>query len=131
MGPLRAFLYSLVFVLGLAITFTALGMAAALAGTIYGDVSSDLELDRGRGLPGDGAAPDGGAQVHHPDAAAVQPKTRGVVGAFLMGLLFGVVSAPCAAPILVVLLTYLAGGPGPRWPTARCCCWSTRWATAC
>jgi cytochrome c biogenesis protein CcdA len=27
----------------------------------------------------------------------------------LLGLLFGVVSAPCAAPILVVLLTYLAG----------------------
>jgi cytochrome c biogenesis protein CcdA len=32
-----------------------------------------------------------------------------VAGALIMGLLFGVVSAPCAAPILVVLLTYLAG----------------------
>ncbi len=39
LGPARALLYSLVLVLGLAITFTALGMAAALAGTIYGDVS--------------------------------------------------------------------------------------------
>ena len=27
----------------------------------------------------------------------------------ILGLLFGLVSAPCAAPILVVLLTYLAG----------------------
>jgi cytochrome c biogenesis protein CcdA len=44
-----------------------------------------------------------------PVPVQVQPKTRGIVGAFIMGLLFGVVSAPCAAPILVVLLTYLAG----------------------
>jgi cytochrome c-type biogenesis protein len=39
----------------------------------------------------------------------LQPKTRGLLGALLLGLLFGIVSAPCAAPILVVLLTYLAG----------------------
>jgi cytochrome c-type biogenesis protein len=40
--------------------------------------------------------------------AGIQPRTRGAVGAFVLGLLFGVVSAPCAAPILIVLLTYLA-----------------------
>jgi cytochrome c biogenesis protein CcdA len=39
----------------------------------------------------------------------VQPKARGIIGALILGLLFGVVSAPCAAPVLVVLLTYLAG----------------------
>ena len=36
----RAFSFSLIFVLGLAVTFTALGMVAALAGKMYGDVSS-------------------------------------------------------------------------------------------
>ena len=46
----------------------------------------------------------------------VQPRTRGLVGSFLLGLLFGVVSAPCAGPILVVLLTYLAGsGSSVAW----------------
>jgi cytochrome c biogenesis protein CcdA len=46
----------------------------------------------------------------------LQPKTRGILGAFVLGLLFGVVSAPCAAPILVVLLTYLAGsGASTAW----------------
>jgi cytochrome c biogenesis protein CcdA len=46
----------------------------------------------------------------------LQPKTRGFVGSFVLGLLFGVVSAPCAAPILVVLLTYLAGsGSSVAW----------------
>ena len=38
----------------------------------------------------------------------VNPKIKGGFGAFLLGLLFGIVSAPCAAPILVVLLTYIA-----------------------
>ena len=38
-GVLKAFFYSLVFVLGLAATFTGLGMIAALAGKMYGDVS--------------------------------------------------------------------------------------------
>ena len=38
-GVLRALTYSVLFVVGLAITFTALGMIAALAGTMYGDVS--------------------------------------------------------------------------------------------
>ena len=32
-----------------------------------------------------------------------------MVGALVLGLLFGIVSAPCAAPLLIVLLTYLAG----------------------
>ncbi len=39
----------------------------------------------------------------------VQPKIKGAMGALVLGLLFGVVSTPCVAPILVVLLTYLAG----------------------
>jgi cytochrome c-type biogenesis protein len=46
----------------------------------------------------------------------IQPKTRGLLGALLLGLLFGLVSAPCAAPILIVLLTYLAGsGSSVLW----------------
>jgi len=108
-GPLRAFLYSLVFVAGLAITFTFLGVAAALAGSLYGDVSTvwnwivaGVCLVMGLHLMGV-------LRFTIPVPVKVQPKTRGVVGAFIMGLLFGIVSAPCAAPILVVLLTYLAG----------------------
>jgi len=107
---LRAFLLSLVFVLGLGVTFTGMGMVAALAGRLYGDVSSiwnwvvavvcvvmGLHLTSLVAVP----IPSLGGRI--------QPKTRGMVGAFLLGLLFGLVSAPCAAPMLVVLLTYLAG----------------------
>jgi cytochrome c-type biogenesis protein len=33
---------------------------------------------------------------------------RGTLGAFLLGLLFGLLSTPCAVPILAVLLTFVA-----------------------
>lgn len=108
-GVLRAFLFSLVFVLGLAITFTILGMTAALAGKMYGDVSgvwnwivAAVCLIMGLHL----------MEVLRftiPMPFQVNPRTQGVLGALVLGLLFGLVSAPCAAPILVVLLTYLAG----------------------
>jgi len=105
----RALAYSLLFILGLSVTFTALGMLAALAGQMYGDVSGKWNwvvaavcLVMGLHLAG---------LLHVPIPAVVrfQPKTTGALGALLLGLLFGLVSAPCAAPILVVLLTYLAG----------------------
>ena len=109
-GPLRALGFSFVFVLGLCITFTAMGMVAALAGKMYGDVSSAwnwvvaaVSVVMGLHLMGVLAVP-------IPSLAdKVQPRTRGLVGALVLGLLFGLVSAPCAAPILIVLLTYLAG----------------------
>ena len=109
LGALRALFYSGVFVLGLAITFTALGMVAALAGSLYGDVSSAWPwvvaavcLVMGLHLMGvlDFTLP---TPIHN------QPKVTGPLGALVMGLLFGFVSAPCAGPILIVLLTYLAG----------------------
>ncbi len=108
-GPWRAFGHSLVFILGLSITFTTLGMIAALAGTLYGDVSdlwnwvvAAVCLVMGLHLMGV-------YELNIPTPFELKPRVRGVVGALILGLLFGVVSAPCAAPILVVLLTYLAG----------------------
>ena len=46
----------------------------------------------------------------------IQPRARGLLGALVLGLLFGLVSTPCAGPILVVLLAYLAGsGASLTW----------------
>jgi len=111
-GPrvLRALGFSFVFVLGLSITFTAMGMVAALAGRIYGEVSSAWNWVVAAVCVVMGLHLMGVLTVPIPTLAGkVQPKTRGLLGALVLGLLFGLVSAPCAAPILVVLLTYLAG----------------------
>ena len=117
LGVLRAFLLSLVFVVGLGLTFMTLGMVAALAGKMYGDVSSvwnwvvaAVSIVMGLHLMGVVTVPIPAF------GGRLQPKTRGLLGALVLGLLFGVVSAPCAAPILVVLLTYLAGsGTSVAW----------------
>jgi cytochrome c-type biogenesis protein len=109
-GVLRAFLFSLVFVSGLAVTFTALGMIAALAGKMYGDISSTWNWIVAAVCVVMGLHMMGVLTVPIPSLGdRVTPKTRGLLGALVLGLLFGIVSAPCAAPILVVLLTYLAG----------------------
>jgi len=108
-GVGRALLYSGVFVAGLSITFTVLGLVAALAGSLYGDISGVWNwivavvcLVMGLHLMGV-------LKFTIPTPFNFQPRTKGTLGAFILGLLFGIVSAPCAAPILVVLLTYLAG----------------------
>jgi cytochrome c biogenesis protein CcdA len=43
-----------------------------------------------------------------PMPRGITPKTGGVVGAFLLGALTGVIATPCAMPILVVVLSYVA-----------------------
>ncbi|MFH1843515.1 MAG: cytochrome c biogenesis protein CcdA [bacterium] len=109
LGPARGFGYSLIFVAGLSLSFVLLGMTAALAGKLYGDVSRvwtwivvAVCLIMGLHMLGV-------LRFTIPMPANIQPRNRGALGAFILGLLFGIVSAPCAAPILVVLLTYVAG----------------------
>jgi len=103
-----AFLFSLFFILGLSVMFTGMGIVAAVVGRLFGTVSSvwnwivaGVCLVMGIHLMG---------LVNIPiPQVNVNPKVKGGFGAFLLGLLFGIVSAPCAAPILVVLLAYIAG----------------------
>lgn len=109
-GVGQAALFSLVFIVGLAITFTVMGVVAALAGKMYGDVSSVWNWVVALVCVTMGLQLAGFVNIPIPAiGASIQPKTRGFVGAFLLGLLFGLVSAPCAGPMLIVLLTYLAG----------------------
>ena len=104
-----AFFLSLIFVLGLAITFTAMGMVAALAGKPYGEVPSGWNWVVSLICLLMGLHVVGLIEIKIPNLAPFQPKIRGPAGALILGLLFGLVSAPCAGPIVVVLLAYLAG----------------------
>lgn len=104
----KALTYSLLFALGLSITFTILGAIAGLFGSLFGDVGgvwywviAGLAIAMGLSLMGV-------FEIQIPFAVKMQTEKRGKLGAFLMGLFFGVVSSPCATPVLVIILTFVA-----------------------
>ena len=99
---------ALAFVVGLSMTFTVLGVIAASMGSLLGDVGrfwgyvvAGVCLVMGLHLLGV-------FNFEIPLPTRFKTKKKGIIGAFLLGLLFGVVSTPCATPILAVLLVYIA-----------------------
>ena len=105
----RAFRYSLVFVLGLSLTFTAFGAATGLLGTMFGTLGGPWYLIAGVIALVMGGQLMGLYEIRLPIKRDFKPRQGGIVGAFLLGLFFGIVSSPCATPVLVVLLTLVAG----------------------
>lgn len=103
-----AFRYSLAFVLGLSLTFTAFGAAAGLVGTMFGNLGGKWYIAAGVVALLMGLQLLGCYELRLPFHWEYRPKRAGMVSAFLLGLFFGVVSSPCATPVLVVLLTLVA-----------------------
>lgn len=104
----RAFLYSLAFVLGLATTFTALGAAAALLGQLMGSLGGPWFIALGLLAAAMGFNLLGWLPLRMPTLPHWQPRVAGPLGALLLGALFGIVSSPCATPVLVALLGLVA-----------------------
>lgn len=107
-GPKKAFIFSLLFVLGLTITFTILGLIAGLMGKLLGDVGGFWPYLIAAVCIIMGLHMLGAWNFSLPVPQTWKPEQGGALGAFLLGLLFGVISAPCATPILAVLLVYIA-----------------------
>ena len=104
----RALLYSMAFVLGLATTFTALGAAAALLGQLMGSLGGPWFVALGLLAAAMGFNLLGWLPLRLPAMPHWQPKVAGPLGALLLGALFGLVSSPCATPVLVALLGLVA-----------------------
>jgi len=104
----RSLVFSLFFVLGLAVTFTALGLISGLMGRMFGDVGRFWKYAVAGVCLLMGLHLLGVLKWNLPVPAGIRIKKQGYIGAFLLGLLFGVVSTPCAVPILAVLLAFVA-----------------------
>lgn len=104
----KAFRYSLTFILGLSLTFTAFGAAAGLLGTMFGTLGGPWYVIAGVIALVMGGQLMGLYEIRLPIKRDFKPKQGGLIGSFLLGLFFGVVSSPCATPVLVVLLTVVA-----------------------
>ena len=104
----KAAAYSLVFILGLAITFTLLGAAASLMGGLLGFMGGWLYVGFAVIAVAMGLQLMGLITIPLPFQETRQVKSRGLWGAFLLGLLTGTISSPCATPVLVVILAYVS-----------------------
>jgi cytochrome c biogenesis protein CcdA len=104
----KAIQYSLVFVLGLTITFTVLGIIAGAMGRLFGDVGSfwNYALPPVAILLGLYLLLSEVLNLNIGISQRFMPKKRALIGAFLMGLFFGILASPCATPVLAVILTF-------------------------
>jgi cytochrome c-type biogenesis protein len=103
-----ALLLALFLFLGIAAAFTVLGVVASLAGTLFGTTSKFWPI-----LIIVVCLVMGGQILLFPNfeipmPRGFTPKAGGVLGAFLLGALTGVIATPCAMPVLAVVLTYVA-----------------------
>lgn len=105
----KAFRYSLAFILGLSLTFTTFGAMAGLLGIMFGALGGPWYLVAGVIALIMGGQMIGLYEIRLPFKRNLEPRQGGLVGSFLLGLFYGVVSSPCATPVLVVLLTLVAG----------------------
>ncbi len=104
----KALVYSLVFILGLALTFTVLGAIASLIGGLFGAISRTWYFIIGGVSIAIGLHLIGIYSLNIPIPVHLQPKRRGIIGALLLGALFGIVSSPCATPVLALILAFVA-----------------------
>lgn len=104
----KAVLYSLVFILGLSFTFTILGAIASLIGGLFGTINQTWYFIIGGVAIAIGLHLIGIYNLNIPTPVNFQSKRRGIVGALVLGVLFGIVSSPCATPVLALILAFVA-----------------------
>jgi thiol:disulfide interchange protein DsbD len=106
--PRKVVVLAVLFVLGIALTFSGVGLAAALSGGLFGSaLQSPYVLSTIAAMLLLLAASSFGLLSVQPPAWMMRwagSARPGYVGAFVMGLGMGVVAAPCIGPIVLGLL---------------------------
>jgi cytochrome c-type biogenesis protein len=111
----KAFRLSLTFAIGSAVTFTALGVIASLAGKLIGTSASWWYIVLGI-LMVVMALQTWGIFEIIPSSYLVSKNTRkGYIGALIAGILGGVFASPCSTPVLIALLAIVAGKGNIIW----------------
>ncbi len=111
---LKSFSLSFVYVLGIASTYSALGVMAASTGSLFGSALSNIYVVTAIALlfVTMGLSMYGLFEIQVPafirDRAGQVQGGSGYSGAFFTGLIAGLVASPCIGPVLVTILTYIA-----------------------
>ena len=109
----KGFLLSVVYVLGLSVTYTALAAIAALTGKLFGQIQAspwtNLIVANICILMGLSMLDVFMLPIRMPGfLAKAQTQRKGFIGSFLIGCLSGLVMGPCTTPVLAVLLSFVA-----------------------
>ena len=109
----RVILLTLAYVAGLAIVYATLGVVAGMTGTIFGTVSTNpwLYFLMANILMVAALAMLDVIPVRLPASLVQRASTAGTAGrasgAFVMGAVSGLVAAPCGAPVMAAVLTWV------------------------
>ena len=111
----KSFRLSLVFALGMTVTFTVLGVVASLAGKLIGRAASWWYIVLGV-LMVLMALQTWEVFNFIPSTFLISKnKRRGYIGALIAGILGGIFSSPCATPVLIALLALVASQGKLMW----------------
>jgi thioredoxin:protein disulfide reductase len=119
----RAFVSSLIYCLGIVLTYSTLGLIAALTGSLFGSALQSPVLLIGIALLLVALALSMfGLYELQPPQFLMQKATglsskAGYIGVFFFGAVIGVIAAPCLAPFVVALLAFVgeSGNPWLGW----------------
>ncbi|MBA3343666.1 MAG: sulfite exporter TauE/SafE family protein [Gemmatimonadaceae bacterium] len=109
----RTALLTLSYVMGLALVYASLGVVAGLTGTIFGTVGTNpwLYFAMANLLVVAALAMLDVLPIRVPASLLTRAATAGtagrVSGAFIMGAVSGLVAAPCSAPVMAAVLTWV------------------------
>ena len=112
-GRLRSFLLSVTYVLGIALTYSILGVAVASTGAVFGQIMADprVMLPVCGILIALGLSMLGVFELRVPYALQNRLNSvggAGFAGALAMGTVAGIIAAPCTGPALGAVLSYVA-----------------------
>ncbi len=113
--PNKALSLSLIFALGSAITFTALGVAASLAGSLIGNSAKWWYIVLGILMCLMALQTWEIFEIIPSSYLMSKNKKKGHLGAFIAGILGGVFSSACVTPVLIALLAIVAGRGNLVW----------------
>ena len=111
----KAFRYSVIFALGTAVTFITLGLIATSAGKLMGNSSQIWYLVLGVVMVLMALQTWEIFQIIPSINLLFKSKAKGIIGAFIAGVLGGVFSSPCSTPVLIALLAIVAGKGNLIW----------------
>jgi cytochrome c-type biogenesis protein len=103
-----AFKYSFIFCVGIVITFTTLGAFSAILGKLMTGTGKWWYIVLGVIMLTVALQLLGVIEFRN-NSCRMPNKRVGLMGAFFLGILGGVLSSPCSTPVLVAILAFVAG----------------------